>query len=289
MLKQSFEDIIKNLKTSIADYNYYVSFDKAYKNSQEMDANLRILNKLIGSQNIEHEFKNLLEENPQVINSIPSLLAVHNHKLAVIDQKLIEYNFNHESPMLIENYVTFMRKTGLFDLLSNTMVHDLRDYHLGIEVGMDTNARKNRTGATMEKIVENFIIKANPQEYYKQLSKKEISRKFHINLDNLIFAKEGKREANKRFDFVIKNNDQIYLIETNFYGSSGSKLNEVSRSFKSLNNSLKNLPNIHFVWITDGIGWKQTKNNFSEAYQEIEHLYTLYDLEKGVLEKIFSN
>ncbi|MBQ5546400.1 MAG: hypothetical protein H7707_02800, partial [Acetobacter sp.] len=47
-----------------------------------------------------------------------------------------------------------------------------------------------------------------------------------INLSAI--SNQGKME--KRFDFVIKTESQIFVIETNFYSSGGSKLNETSRS-----------------------------------------------------------
>ena len=187
----------------------------------------------------------------------------------------------------INDYVIFMRKTGLFDLLENHIINNLVDYVMGVEVGMDTNGRKNRTGDSMEDLVESYLIKHGLEKnktYFKEMKKSEIETKFNINLDAI--SNNGKTE--KRFDFVIYVNNHIYACECNFYGSSGSKLNETARSYKNLAIESKIIPNFSFVWFTDGKGWNDAKHNLEETFDVLDTMYNLKDLENGILDKLLN-
>jgi type II restriction enzyme len=178
-----------------------------------------------------------------------------------------------------------MKNTGLFDLLQKHIIKDLLDYVKGIEVGMDTNARKNRTGHLMEDLVESFIIKAGFvkfSSYYKELNKSDIERLFSINLDKI--SNDGKTE--KRFDFVVKTDKCIYAIETNFYSGGGSKLNETARSYELIAREAKNIPGFKFIWITDGIGWNTARNNLEQTFDFLDDLFNINDLQEGKLKEV---
>jgi type II restriction enzyme len=176
-----------------------------------------------------------------------------------------------------------MQKTGLFDLLKDHLVNNLYDYVTGVETGLDSNGRKNRGGHLMENLVENYIKKANTQEYYKEMYRSKIENKWCIDLSKI--SNQGKSE--KRFDFVIKSPKMIYGIETNFYSGSGSKLNETARSYKTLAQEAESIKGFTFVWITDGNGWGNAKNNLEETFDIMEHIYNINDLENGIINKIF--
>jgi type II restriction enzyme len=179
-----------------------------------------------------------------------------------------------------------MRNTGLFRLMETKKINSLKDYLVGVEVGLDSNARKNRGGELMTVVVRKHLSNLKNVVVHEELNKKEVDSLYNINLDSYLELRENQNIASKRFDFAVKTNDHLYLIETNFYSSSGSKLNETSRSFKSLGRDIQKVKDVSFIWITDGIGWISAKNNLREAYDEIEHLYTLTDLENGILDKV---
>lgn len=284
-MKREFDDIMASLKESIATYDYYVDFEKVYKNVSKVEMQLNLLNYLIGKENVEEEFVKLVVEYPDVLEVIPILLAVRLGEIKIIDGDVITYNFKKRNKEFTD-YTKLLRESGLVALFTNKKVKNLVDYVTGVEVGLDTNARKNRTGYIMEDIVESYIKKIPNVDYIKEASKKQIKEHFNTNLlDNINLDEENK--TNKRFDFVIKSkSSNLLLIETNFYSSSGSKLNETARSYSKLSNDIKKIDGVEFVWITDGKGWYSTKNNFREAYDIIEHLYTIEDLDNGVLEKI---
>lgn len=285
-MKRPFDDIMQNLRKTVADYSYYTDFDKVYKNADKFKVELNILNSLIGEKDIENKFKDLVELYPNVLKIIPMLLAKRGYKVEVFKDKNITFDFL-ETNLDINMYSEFMKESGLFSLLKESKIKSLNDYLIGIEVGLDSNARKNRTGTAMENIVESYIKKIPNIEYHKEMKKKAISESYNIDINKLIIGEDKVKEAEKRFDFVVKTKDNLYLIETNFYSGGGSKLNETARSFKSLAKDINDLERVHFVWITDGIGWVSAKNNLRETYDIMDHLYTLKDLENGALRDIF--
>ncbi len=284
-MKRKFEDIIESLRDSIATYDYYVDFNKVYANVSKVEMQLNLLNYLIGKDNVENEFLNLLIEYPDVIEVIPILLAIRTGEIKVIDGELISYNFK-EMNREPEDYTKLLRESGLVNLFQNKKIKNLVDYVTGVEVGLDTNARKNRTGHLMEDIVESYIQKIENVDYLKEANINEIKSHFKTDvLDHLLIDEETY--ANKRFDFVVKNKKhELLLIETNFYRTSGSKLNETARSYTKLGQDLKEIKGVKFVWVTDGIGWKSTQNNLREAYAVIDHIYTLDDLDFDILKEI---
>ena len=246
---------------------------------------LNILNALIGSKNIEDEFRNILVQYPETLNCIPILLAKRELDIMAMDEEG-QIDFHFDKPNCTnEDYVKFMRKTGLFDLMENHIVNNLVDYATGIETGLDSNGRKNRGGHLMENLVEGFLCKAGlvkGETYFKEMYIHEIEAKWGIDLSSI----SNYGGAEKRFDFVVRGKNSVYGIETNFYTSSGSKLNETARSYKTITMETKELGYFKFVWFTDGCGWRSAKNNLKETFDVLEHLYNIADLENGIIPKV---
>ena len=285
MNKRNFNEWLSKFKTSISDYTYYVDFEKIYKNVDKVKVELNILNSLIGSKNIEEEFQNILIKYPETLECIPLLLAVRSREIFVKDE-INEYLFKFNKMVYsMQDYIRFMQETGLFDLLQNHIINNLYDYVLGIEVGLDSNGRKNRGGHLMENLVESYIIKAGYKKdvnYFKEMYLKDIENKWNLDLSEM----SGNNTSTKRFDFVIKTEKQVYVIETNFYSGGGSKLNETARSYKMLAQESKNVDGVTFIWFTDGTGWNSARKNLEETFNELDTLYNIDDLEHGVLENL---
>lgn len=286
-MSRDFKEWLSGFRESIADYGYYIDFDKVYRNVESQKVELNILNSLIGSKNIEDEFKKLVEKYPEILKCVPLLLAVRANEIYCQDSNGgCLYKFDSKSNMSMEQYIYFMRESGLFELLENHIVNNLFDYATGVETGLDSNGRKNRGGHLMENLVEEYIQKAGfikNTTYFKEMYISEISRMWDINLSAI--SNDGKME--KRFDFVVKTPNMIYAIETNFYGSGGSKLNETARSYKTLALETETIDGITFVWFTDGKGWINARNNLEETFDVMEHIYNIKDLENGIMGKVF--
>ena len=286
MANRNFMTWLSGFRDSIADYGYYIDFEKVHRNVEGIKVELNILNSLIGSKNIEADFEVLLEKYPEILKCIPLLLAVRANEIYAIDGDG-EFTYEFKKPNLsAEQYKVFMRKTGLFDLMANHIVNNLVDYATGVETGLDSNGRKNRGGHLMENLVESFIKKAGfikDETYFKEMYIHQITEKWGIDLSAL--SNQGKME--KRFDFVIKTDNMIYGIETNFYGSGGSKLNETARSYKTLALETDTIDGFTFVWFTDGKGWTSARNNLEETFDVMEHIYNIKDLENSIIDEVF--
>lgn len=284
---RDFNRWIANFRPSIANYEYYVDFKKVFSNVDELKIPLNILNSLIGSKDIESDFKKVATAYPETLRCIPILLAKRENEIMAMDEKG-SYTYRFDKPnYTIDEYATFMRKTGLFDLIGRHIINNLVDYVTGVEVGLDSNGRKNRGGHLMEDLVERYLIKAGYEKgvsYFKEMYIHEIEERWGIDLS----AISNNGDAEKRFDFVVKGDKAVYGIETNFYSSSGSKLNETARSYKTITLEARGLDNFKFVWITDGQGWYKAKNNLKETFDVLEHLYSITDLENGIIKRIIN-
>ena len=283
-MRRQFKEWLNDFTDSIATYEYYTDFNIVYKNIDKIKVELNIMNSLIGSKNIEQDFDNLFKKYPEIRKCLPLLIAVRENEIKVIDEgEKLKYNFKTIDD--IELLKRFMRKTGLFDLISNHLVNNLVDYATGVEVGLGSNGRKNRGGHLMEDVLQGYIEKAGfvkNQTYFKEMYLSDIEQKWNIDLSKL--SNLGK--VAKRFDFVVKTKNCIYAFETNFYSGGGSKLNETARSYKMLAEESKNIKGFAFVWVTDGQGWTSAKNNLEETFDVLDNLFNLKELEQGKLKEI---
>ena len=286
-MKRDFAEWLLTFTDSIADYKYYIDFETIYKNAERYKIELNMLNSLIGSQNIEQDFEKLIHKYPEVLKCIPTLLAVRQTEIIVLDDEGNKFEYNYKNMNYnVKQYTVFMRETGLFDLLEKHLINNLYDYVLGVECGLNSNARKNRGGHLMENLVEKFIQREGFEKdktYFKEMYLQDIERRWKLDMSFI----SNKNQATKRFDFVIKTDKCIYGIETNFYASGGSKLNETARSYKMIAEEAKRVVGFEFVWFTDGIGWISARNNLRETFDNMEHIYNIADMKNGIMKEIF--
>lgn len=292
-MSRNFEEWLLGFEDSIASWKYYTDFDKVYRNVGKIKNELNLLTGLIGSKNIEEEFRKLVMEYPKVLSVIPILIAKRENIIIIKDAvKDYYYNFKQMN-YSIDEYVMFMRKTGIFDLLENHLISNVFDYVTGIEVGMDTNGRKGRTGDAMEDLVESYLLKSGfvrDFNYFKEYTKTDIMNKWGVDLSHIEQKFKGNsqnKNAEKRFDFVVKTDEMLYVIETNFYAVQGSKLNETARSYKMIETEFKTMKDVTFVWITDGKGWKSARHNLEETFNEMDNIYNITDMKNGIMTEIF--
>ena len=285
-MKRDFNQWLAKFYYSIADFKYYIDFNKVYKNVNDINVELNILNSLIGSKDIENDFSNLINKYPETLKCIPILLAVREKEIyAGKNGNVKKYDFS-SFVCTVDDYKLFMRETGLFDLLQNHIINNLKDYVTGVETGLDSNGRKNRGGHQMEDLVESFIQAAGfikGTNYFKEMYISEITKRWGIDLSSV--SNNGKAE--KRFDFVVKTDDYAYLIETNFYGSGGSKLNETARSYKTIATEMANVKDAKFVWFTDGHGWNSAARNLEETFDILDDIYSINDMKNGIMKTLF--
>lgn len=287
---RNFEEWVRQLRPSIATYDYYINFRKVVENAQRFKAELHLMNALVGSENIKSDFIDLASRYPTMIQCIPSLLAVRQREIFACDNGASNgkwYDFANAGNTL-DDYCEFMEKTGLFEVISKHLVNNLYDYVVGVETGLDSNGRKNRGGHLMEDIVELFLRRTGV-EYYKEMQAREVNRRWGLDLSNL--TNNGKTV--KRFDFVVHTVGCTYGIEANFYSSDkdgkggGSKLNETARSYKMLAMESRSICGFKFVWITDGGAWHSARQNLLETFEVLPTMFNIRELEDGVMATLF--
>ena len=267
-MKEQFKTFLLQLSETNATLDYFVDFKKVKGNVRKIALKLNQLNYLIGKDNLEEAINDLYEENPKVFEVLDILIAVRNKSAKALDNtgKITLLKSYFTSPKGVLKYIC---ETGLAEVFKNKEISNLVDYVFGIEVGLDTNARKNRGGDNMSKAVS--LLFDREGIYYK----KEVNSTLFLDIESLGVDV-------KRFDFVIKTKKKTYLIETNFYNTGGSKLNEVARAYSEVAPKINQYENYEFVWITDGQGWLSAKNKLEEAYNTIPSVYNLTTLSEFV-------
>jgi type II restriction enzyme len=285
---QVFDFLISNLKPSNTIWSYFVNWGKVFTNTKQIELALNNLNYLIGKDNFDDELKFLLKENPSIAKVIPALVVrdgSNTKKFKILvdyqNKKLVyeDYDFSKKdiSDDDIEKYLRFVKETGLKTLITDKKIKNLVDYMIGVEAGLDSNGRKNRGGHVMENIVEVFIKDVCEKNKFRYLKEVD-SKKIKAELDYDVPADKSSR----RYDFVIDNGKELFIIETNFYGGGGSKLKSTAGEYRNLFDVLNS--KYKFFWITDGMGWIATTKPLRETFDHNDYLFNLTMLEKGVLE-----
>jgi len=289
----NFNNLKDTFQESIFTWDYFTDFKKVKLNVQKVKVELNILNSLIGEENIEKEFIKLISEYPKTRQALPLLIAVRKDKLndtpiiTNIDTLIAEnkkHIFYDEINESIKNeLLIFFQESGLKDIFQNKYIKNLVDYCFGVEVGFDTNARKNRTGTLMENIVSNYLNKFCKENtnfnYIEQATQKRILETFNYEIEI--------DKNSRRFDFAIhnKNTNKLYLIEVNYYSGGGSKLKATAGEYQYLNDFVKS-QNIEFIWITDGKGWLTALNPLEETFNHNDYVINIDMLKNNILEKI---
>lgn len=259
-------DFEETLLTTNHTYEYFVNWDKVFNNINKFSNEIDILNKLtnVNSEEIEVCFREIINSNPNVIPILPSIVALRDKNVDILDidnNDEINIKFSKNS-IDTEGIVKFAKHTGLLDLFLK--INDLKSYLVGVEVGLDTNARKNRSGHTFEDIVGKFLADTI-KDYHNFSLKKE---------DTIAF------DRTKRWDYVIyKNEEPKIFFECNFYNSSGSKPIEVANAYVDLQHQI-NDANYDFIWVTDGQGWKKMSKSLKEVSSGINYIFNFNMLTK---------
>lgn len=290
-LENSFEYLYKNFIPTIANHSYLVDWKKVNENRKKYELLLNNLNFLLNKKGtFKEDFEYLFRDNPKIVEALPILLATRDDKLEFIDNELTletkKYIFKKPNLVnidIVEHYYNFLDKTGLIDLFCNYDIKNLIDYVFGVEVGLNSNARKNRTGASMENIVsayfEEFCKNNKSFKFIEQATQKRIKELF--NYDIMI------DKNSRRFDFALFNEitKKLYVVEVNFYSGGGSKLKATAGEYKSLDDFIKS-QNIDFIWITDGKGWLTALNPLEETFNHNDYVINLNMIKNGILNEI---
>jgi type II restriction enzyme len=289
-----FDYLISSLRPSLKLWDYFVNWDKVFKNTRALEVHLNLWNYLLGKDNFEQEFERLLAEHPQIVQAIPSLIVRDGAKsnlFAVIEDlndvsavdSLFDFSKPASTPEQRSSALRFVQESGLIRLFQKDGVKNLVDYVLGVEAGLDSNGRKNRSGTSMEIVVEAYLkafCEKEKLEYISQATAPKILEKWGMRVPT--------DKSSRKFDFAISSGEKLILIEVNFYGGGGSKLKATAGEYIGLNDLL-NSAGFQFVWVTDGKGWETTLKPLRAAFDRIDFVWNLNMLNSGALLELLKN
>lgn len=281
-----FNYLIATLKPSNRTWSYLTNWGKVSLNIKQVEVSLNILNYLIGKPNVETEFRLLAKRHPEILRTLPLIVAYRENNLSLLtDYRLREVDFKHFNfkKLSVEEAVEFCEGAGIFGLLRSNLIKNFVDFVMGVEVGIDSNGRKNRSGKAMETLVEHYvkpICKKCELPYITQATAKKIKEAWNIDIE--------VDKTDRIIDFVILVGDKLYMLETNYYSGTGSKLKSTAGEYETLYDTWSKA-GYGFIWITDGLGWQKTQNPLRETFDHIEHLLNLQMIKDGVLEQILVN
>lgn len=264
-MEKNFNEFMSQLQETNQTLDFFCDFDKISQNVEEIKLSLCMLNSLIGATDMRKSVETIWKRDQTAFNAMGILIAVRDEGNKFVINSLGQCVVLDSMFQSIDSVLEFLDTTGLAEVFQSKKITDLVDYVFGIETGLDTNARKNRSGHIMEGMVAKILIE-NGIDFRQEVYSSEWPEISQVLGDD-----------EKRFDFVIETNDKTYLIEVNFYSGGGSKLNEVARSYSDIAPKINSVDGFEFVWITDGIGWKSARNKLQEAYNIIPSIYNLTD------------
>lgn len=292
-LNSIVDKFISTLIDTNRSYSFFVDWDKIKANVEKYNVEINILNSLVGSENIKNALKSILKKYPEVTPVIPIIIAVRDLRLKIVedfsatDVDIKEFNFSKRSSLSdkeIDDVINFCEKTGILGIFQNKNIRNLKDYILGVEVGMDTNARKNRSGSAMELILDPIFEKLSKKYGFSIISQKQFKH-LSYSYPDLTIPTDLK---DRKFDYVLLKGVIHVNIEVNYYAGGGSKPQEIVDSYINRMNELKN-SGWNFIWITDGDGWITGKNQIIKAFDKQDYVININFIRKGGLEKIFNS
>lgn len=283
---QLFDYINASFRNKITTFDWFVNWSKVFNNVKCIEQELNILNYLIGKENIKEEITNIIIKYPNVVRAFPCLIASRDSSFDVLVDvhNLIsrKYDFTVKIPdrKQADDLADFLILSGVSDILMDRKIKNLVDYVTGVEVGLDTNGRKNRSGELMESMVDDFIktfCEKSDAQYIAQATSVKIKKAWNLEVD--------MDKSSRIIDFAILKDSKLYLIEVNFYGGGGSKLKSTATEYCEMYDRYHR-QGLDFIWITDGMGWENTKKPLREYFDKTDYLVNLSMLTNDVLTKI---
>jgi type II restriction enzyme len=267
-------------------FAYFVDWQKVKENVEKFEYEINTLNYLVGCNDPRAKLKEILKKNSEVLPVLPLIIAVRDLEISVITnpekplETLKKFNFEKKSELNdneINEIILFCERAGILKLFSEFKIKNLRDYLLGVEAGIDTNARKNRSGTAMESLVDPILKGIEGIRIFKQKTFKYLREKEKIVTP--------ERLLNRKFDYVIISKSIFFNMEVNYYDGQGSKPQEIVDSYINRKKELSK-EGWNFIWLTDGVGWKQGGHQIRNAFEDMDFILNLEFARGGILKEI---
>lgn len=275
-VKKEFNSWLDTFQPTLATCDYFTDFEKVNHRIKELKPQIKLVKNILKQEDILIAIETTLNEDFSLMSILPLFIAVNTSKVTFIDTngqyQTISFN---KSTNDLSVYMEFIKTSGIVDVLKRVKSVGVEKYLFGILVGMDSNTRKNRMGHLAEDKLEEFLQKTgNP--YYKEVTLETIKERYNIDISQL----SNRKVSSKRFDYIMEKNGELYLFESSYYTSNGSKQNELSRSYTEICKAINNIQGLHFIWVVDGNGWKSSKNALEKAYNVMPDVYNFSELEE---------
>lgn len=275
-MKKEFNSWLDTFQPTLATCDYFTDFEKVNDRIKELKPQIKTIKQIIKQKDISLAIENELKIDFSIMSILPLFIAVNTKDTTFIDAKgkyqTISFN---KSTNDLSVYMEFINTSGIVDVLKRVKSVGVEKYLFGILVGLDSNRRKNRMGHLAEDKLEEILQKTgNP--YYKEVTLETIKERYNIDISQL----SNHKVSSKRFDYIMEKNGELYLFESSYYTSNGSKQNELSRSYTEICKAINNIQGLHFIWVVDGNGWKSSKNALEKAYNVMPDVYNFSELEE---------
>ncbi|MDD4907452.1 MAG: type II restriction endonuclease [Candidatus Omnitrophica bacterium] len=279
----------ETLMISNKSFAYFVDWRKVKANIKKYEYEINILNYLVGVSEPKVKLREILFKNPEVLPVLPLIIAVRDLEIAVIEdpvrpsETLKKYDFNKKNNLSkeeVDDVVNFCHSSGVLNLFIDLKIKNLRDYLLGLETGIDTNARKNRSGDAMESLISPILDRIKDIKVIKQKTFKYLKEEEGIDIPQKLL--------NRKFDYVIITNDKKINLEVNYYDGQGSKPQEIVDSYINRNNELLGAK-WGFIWLSDGMGWKKGLHQMTNAFNDMDYVLNIEFARKGILNEIIKS
>ena len=268
---KSFEDyaneFFSSLLPSNKTYAYFVDWRKIRQTISAYVEEISLLNSLTRVANSARgqHLERMLMKYPRVVEVIPMLIAerAKRGQIDIFDPDLEEFITLDFSAKTVcsesaRRIAMFCGKVGILNLFAE--IKDAHDYLLGVEVGLDSNTRKNRSGHIFEEMVRAKVSKFLPEGWKVIQNDPDLS----------LYDSAGKSAAKaKTHDLVLYFGQRPRIvIECNFYNTTGSKPISIAESYPDMEQAAAERE-LTFVWVTDGPAWRQMREPITRAMQRM--------------------
>lgn len=274
--KKEFNNWLDTFQPTLATCDYFTDFEKVNDRIKELKPQIKTIKQIIKQKDISLAIENELKIDFSIMSILPLFIAVNTKDTTFIDAKGKYQTISfHKSTNDLSVYMEFINTSGIVDVLKKVKSVGVEKYLFGILVGLDSNRRKNRMGHLAEDKLEEILQKTG-YPYYKEVNLETIKERYNIDISQL----SNRKVSSKRFDYIMEKNGELYLFESSYYTSNGSKQNELSRSYTEICKAINNIQGLHFIWVVDGNGWKSSKNALEKAYNVMPDVYNFSELEE---------
>jgi type II restriction enzyme len=277
-MERNFDEWFGNLKDTVYSNRHYTDFRITQQIVDRMEFELRMMDFLVRSEDLKKDFMTLMARSPEVRRCFPLIFASRGSEITVRKGEKDAAVFSSDIFCGIEDYALFMKESGLFDLIKDGKIRSFYDYALGVEVGIDSAKREYRRRQLKDAAVARHLIESGV-EYYRKVSAGDVKRRWNIDVTHIW-------NPDKIFDFAAVRDGRVYAIDADIYIEGNPKLPDIAEAHKTAAIKSEKTDGFSYVWITDGRGWKGAKYNLLDVFRNMKHIYSVKDLEDGVIEKI---